>query len=459
MATLNNDIEKYLRGELTPAERHALEQKALRDPFLAEALEGAEHAGAENFSLDLELLQRSIKQKSRKRLPKTITLNGWGLYAGIAAGLLLLTVSTYIIFLSINQHSKKSIAMMESISIDTTRKYQQPKTFTDSLIALNTPAEKELTEAKSERQKGEATSKPDVSSGTGIKGSAKNGANFSATDDEQNLALSEETTPNTEVSPAGPIVTEDEAKIYGYADKASSDSVRADLGVKDQLAKSESAKINPTVVLQGKVAGVSVSSEHIIHGIVTADGQPLPGVNVLLKGTAHGTVTDVEGNFMISTPGGEHTLLIGFIGYKTEEIKVWKDEEVTVNLREDMTALSEVVVTGYGQQRSYASSPPEEYEFTAPEEGHVAYKEYLKKQMQYPKEALDNKVEGKVTVQFVVEPNGELTEFNVIKGIGFGCDEELIRLIKQGPRWIPSKRNGSAVRERVKVRLRFQLPK
>ena len=95
----------------------------------------------------------------------------------------------------------------------------------------------------------------------------------------------------------------------------------------------------------------------------------------------------------------------------------------------------------------------------APEQGRKAFNEYLKTQLQYPKAAIENKIEGKVTVQFFVETSGELTGFKVVKGIGYGCDEELIRLIKQGPRWTPSLKNGISVRERVRIRLRFELPK
>jgi TonB family protein len=123
-----------------------------------------------------------------------------------------------------------------------------------------------------------------------------------------------------------------------------------------------------------------------------------------------------------------------------------------------MKQLSEVVVTGYSTTAS-SDDFEDEFEMAAPEEGRKAFNEYLKNQLQYPQAAIENKIEGKVTVQFFVETNGQLTDFKVVKGIGYGCDEELIRLIKQGPKWTPSLKNGISVRERVKVRLRFVLPK
>ncbi|MCZ8216742.1 MAG: energy transducer TonB, partial [Cyclobacteriaceae bacterium] len=76
----------------------------------------------------------------------------------------------------------------------------------------------------------------------------------------------------------------------------------------------------------------------------------------------------------------------------------------------------------------------------------------------YPQSALDSKTEGRVTVEFFVESNGSLRDFTIIKGIGSGCDEELIRLIKEGPKWVPTKKNNQPVRDKARVRLNFQLP-
>ena len=63
MTDYSNDIEKYLNGKLTPAEMHALEKKALSDPFLAEALEGAEHIGGAEFSKDVIALNENILKR------------------------------------------------------------------------------------------------------------------------------------------------------------------------------------------------------------------------------------------------------------------------------------------------------------------------------------------------------------------------------------------------------------
>jgi TonB-dependent starch-binding outer membrane protein SusC len=87
-----------------------------------------------------------------------------------------------------------------------------------------------------------------------------------------------------------------------------------------------------------------------IRGKVTEEGVPLPGVNVFVKGTSTGTVTDTEGNYSISaSPDG--TLVFSYIGYVTEEVAINGRSIIDMGLLADIQSLSEVVVVGYGTQR------------------------------------------------------------------------------------------------------------
>lgn len=79
-------------------------------------------------------------------------------------------------------------------------------------------------------------------------------------------------------------------------------------------------------------------------------GEPIPGVNVLVKGTNTGTTTELDGGYRIYVPDGG-VLVISFIGYASQEVDVRSRDEVDVDLMADVTQLSEVVVIGYGTQR------------------------------------------------------------------------------------------------------------
>ncbi len=82
---------------------------------------------------------------------------------------------------------------------------------------------------------------------------------------------------------------------------------------------------------------------------------------------------------------------------------------------------------------------------------------YIGERIKYPKLAQRIGKEGKVFVQFVVDKDGSMTEISVVKGIGAGCDEEVLRVMKDAPKWEPGKQRGRAVRVRMIVPVRFDL--
>jgi hypothetical protein len=96
------------------------------------------------------------------------------------------------------------------------------------------------------------------------------------------------------------------------------------------------------------LASVAVAQDRTVTGTVSDEtGAGMPGVNVLVKGTTNGTVTDVEGKYSLNVPSNA-TVVITFVGYKTTEIAVGERTNLDVALEVDLTSLDEVVVTGYG---------------------------------------------------------------------------------------------------------------
>ena len=87
-----------------------------------------------------------------------------------------------------------------------------------------------------------------------------------------------------------------------------------------------------------------------VTGTVTeADtGDPIPGANVVVKGTTNGTVTDMDGNYSLNVSGASDVLVFSFVGFVTQEVTVGSQSVIDVSLASDVTALSEIVVIGYG---------------------------------------------------------------------------------------------------------------
>jgi TonB-linked SusC/RagA family outer membrane protein len=108
-----------------------------------------------------------------------------------------------------------------------------------------------------------------------------------------------------------------------------------------------------------KVAGnlddgyVEIIQTHTITGTVKSqeDESGLPGVNVLIKDSGQGTITDIDGNYVIEVPTGEVVLVFSSVGYIREEIAVGTQTVIDITLIPDITALEEIVVVGYGTQK------------------------------------------------------------------------------------------------------------
>src|SRR5690606_27968226 len=165
-----------------------------------------------------------------------------------------------------------------------------------------------------------------------------------------------------------------------------------------------------------------------------------------------------EGKYQLRLDTISSALVFSYVGFETKEIMP-SGHKVDVALDPDVSELSEIVVVGYGEARDPNIIEPTSIEIAAPEGGKKAFKQYLENNQHYPEQALNNKIEGKVTVQFTLDSNDAITDFKVLKGLGYGCEDEVIRLIKSGPKWNPTRRNNEPVRDKVKVRMRFSLPK
>lgn len=89
-----------------------------------------------------------------------------------------------------------------------------------------------------------------------------------------------------------------------------------------------------------------------VKGVVTSadDGQPIPGVSVVVKGTTNGTTTDIDGKYMVNAPGNS-TLVFSFVGMTSKEVPVAMQSTINVALATENTNIDEVVVVGYGVQK------------------------------------------------------------------------------------------------------------
>ena len=373
MSDLNDDIEKYLKGELSPKEMHELEKKALSDPFLADALEGGASVDHHDFSKDVEELNKRIRKKD------DVIFTPLRIAAGV---IILISISLFFVL-----RSEKKDEIVEQKKSDVAA---------DSLKAKTPEQPRQLTLATEKKK----TTKP--------------------------------STQQTETQiPNAPVVT----SLLEHDTTT--------------IVKVEPA---PTVVAK---------NTHVVSGTVTTkeDDLPLPGVTVLVKGTTRGTTTDLDGNYSLEV-ADTSSLLFSFVGMQTNDIAANEKSTIDIKMSEDVSQLAEVVIarTALPTEVNEDEDGPV-VRLAVPIGGVRAYNKYLESNRQYPQQALDNDVKGRVIVGFDVRSDGSLSNFKVIRSLGFGCDEELLRLVKAGAAWNPTTEDNKPVESTVHVKMKFDAAK
>ena len=89
--------------------------------------------------------------------------------------------------------------------------------------------------------------------------------------------------------------------------------------------------------------------------------------------------------------------------------------------------------------------------------GEQAMMDFVSKNVVYPKEAQEKGISGRVMVSFIVEKDGSVNEVKIVRGIGGGCDEEAVRVVKAMPKWKPGKEKGKPVRVSYMMPIFFKL--
>lgn len=108
---------------------------------------------------------------------------------------------------------------------------------------------------------------------------------------------------------------------------------------------------NGHIIIKKQASNTTNQQSKQVKGtIVDATGMPVIGANVMVKGTTNGTITDMDGNFSLDVPVGA-TLVVSYVGYSNQEIKVGNQKNLSIALKEDAEALDELVVVGYMTQK------------------------------------------------------------------------------------------------------------
>ncbi len=138
-----------------------------------------------------------------------------------------------------------------------------------------------------------------------------------------------------------------------------------------------------------------------------------------------------------------------------EEVKVNIDIEMNQDTRLEEIKLRPVIEAMEEEETetifTIVETPAE------PIGGLKEFYKYVGERIKYPAQASRMAIEGKVFVEFIVNKDGSLADFKVVKGIGLGCDEEAMRVLETSPKWKPAKQRGNPVRQRMVIPIHFIL--
>ena len=195
----------------------------------------------------------------------------------------------------------------------------------------------------------------------------------------------------------------------------------------------------------------------IVSGQVVDDvGEPLIGASIFFPNNEAGITTGFDGKFAVELRSNETSAIVNYTGYRAGNFSISTTPDQVFQLYPDEIVLNDVVVADQSPQKeevetvaeepsdwsnaaSYglpeAKRVEEQTTNAVPERGFKKYAKYIKRNLDYPAAAESNKIEGIVVIHFKVLPNGELFDFRIVQGLGYGCDEEAMRVIREGPAW------------------------
>lgn len=468
-------IKAYQTGGLSQEQRHQVERLMLEDPFADEAMEGISLVAPEEMEQDLSDLSERIDNLTTHEKKRALPI-----WIKVAAVFVILAVSVSLFYLSSDKDLPK-------------RELSELRPGTDTLDKENDTEQQKTPAPYDSINSDETTDQvPDaVSPGKAQKAVPNDTSEVIILEDIEPVTQGLAETPEritVEMKEAPEPIPASEISIPMKEFDIQLDSilnVRFEAGVESKESeptlKSRSRLSNESAQRSFAAPPKQTSEVNQIRGIVRGadDGLPLPQVNVIEKGTTNGVPTSIEGEFTIFVKP-KATLVVRYLGYVTQEVKTDGKLPLTIELIPDATSLGEVVVTGVasatdakklpfsvskirgGQidgSRQGESRTQKSLEIVArPQGGFRAFNKYLKNNIRYPQAAREANLKGRVTLEFQVSASGALSAFRVVKGLGYGCDEEAIRLIKEGPEWNPRTvgPNKTPVSSTVKIRVRFR---
>ena len=370
----------YIRGARKGKEAHRLEKEAMRDPFLADALEGYSRVG-NGADEQIEELRRRIRARAVRKRNHAVV---WSIAASLLIGV---CIGSYFLFQEKPLSDEARMAMEQAVHPKPLSVYEEEKKdeLAEAVIKDSAgPSKKLISENKKKKMLAPSSEVPQVMTQELMEEALE------ATIDDEPSAMNK--------------------KMVMRASVANDSS------------------FNAKVAVVGKVRGK----------VTDPSGEPLVGATVRVKGTNQGTISDENGDFTLKTDGNRE-LSVDYIGYESVVLPADTTKDLLIAMNVDDAILDEVVVVGYGSQpKSSVTGAIMSLKMSGtpqPSIGRKAFRRYLKENLVHPSDKECARAKGKVILTFRVDKDGRPESISVKKGLCASADKEAIRLIEEGPDW------------------------
>lgn len=413
------DIGRYLNGGMSAKEMHDMERAALQDPFLADAIEGYSEASMQQSSKHLNEITAVLqndKQAAKVVAMPTKSFHWWKVAAMIIVLAGVGAVSWYLI--GVNEpDGVQNVAVVKENNEPAAKANSNPtaiKADTNLLIAENKVVDRPTASDKEDKK---SSKKSDAINKT------------------QEAALTAIRTDDTDKDGLGDIVFSEPDSIGLIASNNFSPGI-------------EIEKAKPVFTpMQGRGAGLmnnNMSLNNFAGFVLDNNSQPVP--NALINaGHQRAAFTDKNGYFNVLAPDSVLKVSVSSVGYETTDVNLSPGYANKIAIEPDEASLSEMVVTGYSRNKKTAETVKRNVgDTTFPAGGWQSFQEYVYKKINKPFDSANNEIitpHGSVEIEFSVDEDGDPYNINVVKSSGTKNDEKVIQAIKEGPRWISSKKH------------------
>ncbi len=227
---------------------------------------------------------------------------------------------------------------------------------------------------------------------------------------------------------------------------------------------------------------LEAQESYILRGKVTSiENNPLFNVDIWLKNGIYtrwdATTTDSLGTFILPEVYSGDTLIFSGVQFKQSHTEVINGNNyMHIRIPLQITQITGAEIEAQGPRQITSIKPKKRSGREIFEEGSFPnyavvraqpdirgswgkFNEIVNTQLKYPKDALDNRIEGIVVVGFNISIDGTIEKMKILKGIGYGCDEEVLRILSQKIKWQPALLKGRGVAQEFEYSVIFSLKK